>query len=51
MTKARHAFRLVATAVAHLDDGRTPVTGEAFARQCDACVGHDALARGGAPGL
>lgn len=36
---------LVATAVAHLDDGRTPVTGEAFARQCDACVGHDALAR------
>lgn len=36
---------LVTTAVAHLDDGRTPVTGEAFARQCDACVGHDALDR------
>ncbi|MBY0395566.1 MAG: alpha/beta hydrolase [Thermoleophilia bacterium] len=36
---------LVETAVAHLDDGRTPVTGEAFARQCDACLGHDALDR------
>ncbi len=36
---------LVATAVAHLDDGITPVTGEAFARQCDACAGHDTLAR------
>lgn len=36
---------LIATAVAHLDDGLTPVTGEAFARQCDACAGHDALDR------
>jgi pimeloyl-ACP methyl ester carboxylesterase len=36
---------LVATAIAHLDDGQTPLTGEAFARQCDACLGHDALDR------
>lgn len=36
---------LVATAMAHLDDGQTPVTGEVFARQCEACIGHDALAR------
>jgi pimeloyl-ACP methyl ester carboxylesterase len=36
---------LVETAVAHLDDGKTPVTGEAFARQCDACASHDALDR------
>ena len=40
---------LVATAMAHLDDGQTPVTGEVFARQCDACIGHDALDR--LPGL
>jgi len=36
---------LLATAIAHLDDGQTPVTGEIFARQCDACIGHDALDR------
>lgn len=36
---------LVSTAVTHLDDGMTPVTGEGFARQCDACGRHDALAR------
>lgn len=36
---------LVATAIAHLDDGQTPVTGETFARQCEACLQHDALER------
>jgi pimeloyl-ACP methyl ester carboxylesterase len=36
---------LLSTAIAHLDDGHTPLTGEPFARQCDACIGHDALAR------
>lgn len=36
---------LVATAVAHLDDGKTPITGESFARQCDAGSRHDTLDR------
>ncbi len=36
---------LLEPAIAHLDDGQTPLTGEPFARQCDACMGHDALAR------
>jgi pimeloyl-ACP methyl ester carboxylesterase len=36
---------LVSLAIAHLDDGQTPVTGDVFARQCDACIGHDALDR------
>jgi len=36
---------LLATALAQLDDAQTPLTGEAFARQCDACIGHDTLDR------
>lgn len=36
---------LIGPAIAHLDDGQTPLTGEAFARQCDASAGHDALDR------
>lgn len=32
-------------AIARLDDGRTPLTGEGFARQCDACASHDSLDR------
>lgn len=36
---------LLEPAIAHLDDGQTPLTGEAFARQCDACMNHDALDR------
>ena len=39
---------LIEAAIANLDDGRTPLTGEAFARQCDACAQHDALDRLGA---
>ncbi len=39
------ASDLLEPAIAHLDDGQTPLTGEAFARQCDACASHDALAR------
>jgi pimeloyl-ACP methyl ester carboxylesterase len=39
---------LIEPVIEHLDDGRTPLTGERFARQCDACVGHDALDRLGA---
>lgn len=36
---------LVTTAITHLDDGRTPITGEPFARQCDAAAGHDTADR------
>ena len=36
---------LLESAIAHLDDGQTPLTGETFARQCDACMNHDALDR------
>ncbi len=32
-------------AIARLDDGKTPLTGEGFARQCEACARHDALDR------
>ncbi len=39
------AAELLETAIAHLDDGQTPLTGEPFARQCDACASHDALDR------
>ena len=39
------ASDLLEPAITHLDDGQTPLTGEAFARQCDACASHDALAR------
>ncbi len=34
---------LIDPGVARLDDGKTPLTGERFAKQCDACVSHDTL--------
>ncbi len=36
---------LIDPGVERLDDGLTPLTGELFARQCDACVSHDSLDR------
>lgn len=36
---------LMEPVMAHLDDGQTPLTGEKFARQCEASVQHDSLAR------
>jgi len=36
---------LIDPAIARLDDGKTPLTGESFARQCDACASHDTLDR------
>jgi 3-oxoadipate enol-lactonase len=36
---------VIEPAMAHLDDGQTPLTGERFARQCDACLSHDTLAQ------
>ena len=36
---------LIEPVVDFLDDGRAPLTGEHFARQCDACIGHDTLDR------
>jgi 3-oxoadipate enol-lactonase len=36
---------VIEPAIAHLDDGLTPLTGETFARQCDACLSHDTLER------
>ena len=35
-------------AISHLDDGKTPLTGEGFARQCEACASHDTFDRLGA---
>lgn len=34
---------VIEPAIARLDDGQTPLTGETFARQCDACLSHDTL--------
>jgi pimeloyl-ACP methyl ester carboxylesterase len=36
---------LIEPAIARLDDGQTPLTGEGFARQCEACASHDSLDR------
>ncbi|MAG30608.1 MAG: hypothetical protein CL908_06920 [Deltaproteobacteria bacterium] len=36
---------LIDPAIEHLDDGQTPLTGEAFARQCDAAALHDTRGR------
>ena len=43
--RALEETALIESAIDRLDDGQTPLTGEAFARQVDACLEHDTLDR------
>ena len=43
--RALEETALIESAIERIDDGQTPLTGEAFARQVDACLEHDALDR------
>ncbi len=41
--EALEQAELIEPVIARLDDGQTPLTGELFARQCDAALAHDSL--------